>query len=79
MLERLGRRDVRTRIRDEVARNGLTNFGRIPSWDAVRVAISPHLPEHAGRTLGDIARSRGVDPSTPSPTTSWPTGGRRAS
>jgi N-acyl-D-amino-acid deacylase len=62
MLERLRRRDVRTRLRDEIARNGLTNFGRIPSWDVVRVAISPHLPDHAGRTLGDIARSRGVDP-----------------
>jgi N-acyl-D-amino-acid deacylase len=60
MLERLRVRDVRTRIRDEVARDGLTNFGRIPSWDVVRVAISPHLPENAGRTLGDIARSRGV-------------------
>jgi N-acyl-D-aspartate/D-glutamate deacylase len=62
MLERLRSRDVRTRLRDEIGRNGLTNFGRIPSWDAVRVAISPHLPEHAGRTLGDIARRRGVDP-----------------
>jgi N-acyl-D-amino-acid deacylase len=62
MLERLRRRDVRTRLRDEIARSGLTNFGRIASWDAVRVAISPHLPDHAGRTLGDLARSRGVDP-----------------
>ena len=62
MLERLGRRDVRTRLRDDIARNGLTNFGRIPSWDVVRVAVSPHLPEHAGRTLGDMARSRAVDP-----------------
>ena len=61
MLERLGRRDVRTRLREEIARNGLTNFGRIPSWDVVRIAVSPHLPDHAGRTLGDIARSRGVD------------------
>jgi N-acyl-D-aspartate/D-glutamate deacylase len=62
MLERLRVRDVRTRIRDEIERSGLTNFGRIASWDAVRVAISPHLPENAGRTLGDIARSRGVAP-----------------
>jgi len=62
MLERLRVRDVRTRIRDEIARSGLTNFGRIPSWDLVRVAISPQMPENAGRTLGDIARSRGVDP-----------------
>jgi N-acyl-D-amino-acid deacylase len=61
MLERLGVREVRARVRDEIARHGLTNFGRIPSWDVVRVAISPHLPQHAGHTLGDIARSRGVD------------------
>ena len=61
MLERLGRRDIRTRLRQEIARDGLTNFGRIPSWDVVRVAVSPHLPEHAGRTLGDIARSRAVE------------------
>jgi N-acyl-D-amino-acid deacylase len=62
MLERLGSRDVRARIRDDIARGGLTNFGRIRSWDAVRVAISPQLPDNAGRTLGDLARSRGVDP-----------------
>jgi N-acyl-D-aspartate/D-glutamate deacylase len=62
MLERLRLRDVRTRLREEIARTGLTNCGRIPSWDVVRVAISPHLPENAGRTLGDIARTRGVDP-----------------
>jgi N-acyl-D-aspartate/D-glutamate deacylase len=62
MLERLRSRDVRTRIREEVARKGLPNWGRIPSWDVVRVAISPHMPENTGRTLGDIARARGVDP-----------------
>ena len=62
MLERLGQRDHRTRLREDIARSGLTNFGRIPSWDVVRVAVSPHLPEHAGRTLGDIARARAVDP-----------------
>jgi len=62
MLARLRARDVRARIRDEIRRSGLTNFGRIPSWDVVRVAVSPHLPEHAGRTLGDLARQRGADP-----------------
>jgi N-acyl-D-aspartate/D-glutamate deacylase len=62
MLERLARRDVRSRVRDEIARRGLTNFGRIPSWDAVRIAVSPQHPDEAGRTLGDIARRRGVDP-----------------
>jgi N-acyl-D-amino-acid deacylase len=62
MLERLGRRDVRERIRADIGRDGLTNFGRIPSWDVVRVAVSPHQPQEAGRTLGEIARRRAVDP-----------------
>src|SRR6267142_551301 len=62
MLERLGRRDIRTRLRQDVAREGLTNFGRIPSWDVVRVAISPQQPRDAGRTLDEIARRRKVDP-----------------
>ena len=62
MLERLASRDVRGRIREEIARAGLTNFGRIPSWDAVRIAVSPNLPDEAGRTLGDLARRRGIDP-----------------
>jgi len=62
MLERLGRAEARARIRADLARDGLTNFGRIPSWDVVRVAIAPHLPEEAGRTLGEIARRRTLDP-----------------
>ncbi len=62
MLVRLGDAGVRARIRAEIARRGLNNFGAIPSWDAVRVAVSPHLPQDAGRTLGDLARRRGVDP-----------------
>ena len=62
LLERLGRRDVRERVRAEMIRAGLTNFGRIPSWDVVRVAVSPHLPQEAGRTFAEIARRRGVDP-----------------
>src|SRR3989441_3859584 len=62
MLERLGRADVRARLRADIARDGLNNFGRIPSWDVVRIAVAPNLPEEAGHTLGDIARRRGVDP-----------------
>ena len=62
MLERLGRADVRARIRTDLARDGLTNFGRIPSWDVVRIAVAPHQPEDAGRTLGELARRRRVDP-----------------
>ena len=62
MLERLSQPSTRERIREDIARNGLNNFGAIPSWDVVRVAVSPHLPDEAGRTLGEIARRRGVDP-----------------
>jgi len=62
MLERLGRADVRARLRADIARDGLTNFGRIPSWDAVRVAVAPNLPDEAGRTFGELARRRGIDP-----------------
>jgi len=62
MLERLGRAEARARIRADLARDGLTNFGRIPSWDVVRVAIAPHKPQDAGLTLGEIGRRRRVDP-----------------
>jgi N-acyl-D-amino-acid deacylase len=62
MLERLGEASTRARLQSDVEANGLNNFGRIPSWDDVRIAISPHQPEYAGRTIGDIARSRACDP-----------------
>ena len=62
MLERLGAPAVRARLRADIARDGLNNFGAIPSWDAVRIAVSPHQGEEAGETLGAIARRRGVDP-----------------
>jgi N-acyl-D-aspartate/D-glutamate deacylase len=62
MLQRLSQPTIRSRIREELAVRGLNNFGRIPSWDAVRIAISPHQPEYAGRTIDDIARDRACDP-----------------
>ena len=62
MLQRLAQTATRSRLREEIAAEGLNNFGRIPSWDAVRIAISPHLPQYAGCTIGDLARSRGCDP-----------------
>src|SRR5499426_2459881 len=62
MLQRLSQPTIRARIREELAVQGLNNFGRIPSWDAVRIAISPHQPEYAGRTIDDIARDRACDP-----------------
>jgi N-acyl-D-aspartate/D-glutamate deacylase len=62
MLERLAQRDTRNRIAADIARDGLNNWGRIPSWDAVRISISPHLPQHAGETIASLAAARGADP-----------------
>ncbi len=62
MLERLTHEDTRARIRAHIARDGLNNWGRIPSWDCVRISISPNLPQHAGRTIGALAAERAEDP-----------------
>jgi N-acyl-D-amino-acid deacylase len=62
MLERLALAQTRARIRADIARDGLNNWGRIPSWECVRISISPHLPQHAGRTIGALADERGQDP-----------------
>jgi N-acyl-D-aspartate/D-glutamate deacylase len=63
MLARLGVPETRQRIRADIARDGLNNWGRISSWDSVRISISPYLPQHAGRTIAEIAAERGRDPS----------------
>jgi N-acyl-D-amino-acid deacylase len=62
MLQRLTHRDTRARIRSDIARDGLNNWGRIPSWDCVQISISPHLPRFAGRTIGALAAERNQDP-----------------
>jgi N-acyl-D-amino-acid deacylase len=62
MIERLGHRETRERIRADTARDGLNNWGRIPSWDCVQISISPHLPQYAGRTIAMLAAERGADP-----------------
>jgi N-acyl-D-amino-acid deacylase len=62
MLERLKLPGTRVRIRADVAARGLNNWGRIESWDAVRVSITPHLPQFAGRTIAQLAAERGLDP-----------------
>jgi N-acyl-D-amino-acid deacylase len=41
MLDRLREKATRARIRDDIARSGLASFGRVPSWDAVCIAMSP--------------------------------------
>ena len=59
MIARLSEADraggVRARLRKEVDAGGLNNFGRIPYWGAIRISISPDLPQMAGRTIADIA------------------------
>src|SRR5439155_1004292 len=62
MLERLAHPAIRERIRHDLARDGLNNFGRIPSWDVVRIAGSPSHPADAGLNFGALARRRGIDP-----------------
>src|SRR6266404_3562327 len=62
MLARLAVAETRERVRVEIERDGLNNWGRIPSWDSVQISISPHLPQHAGETFGKLAAARGHDP-----------------
>ncbi len=62
MLARLALPETRARIAAEIADNGLNNWGRIASWEAVQVSISPNLPQHAGQTIAALAASRGADP-----------------
>jgi len=62
MLARLMLPDTRNRIRREIDRDGLNNWGRIPSWECVQISVSPHLPQHAGETVAALAAARGRDP-----------------
>jgi N-acyl-D-amino-acid deacylase len=62
MLKRLRERDTRDKIREDIAREGLNNWGRIPSWECVQISISPNLPHHAGRTIAQLAKERSEDP-----------------
>ena len=62
MLARLALPEMRARIEAEIADNGLNNWGRIPSWEAVQVSISPNQPQHAGKTIAGLAAARGAQP-----------------
>jgi N-acyl-D-amino-acid deacylase len=62
MLARLALPETRERIRAEIDRDGLNNWGRIPSWEAVQISVSPRLPQHAGKTIAALAAAREVDP-----------------
>jgi N-acyl-D-aspartate/D-glutamate deacylase len=62
MIERLALPETRARIRADVERDGLNNWGRIPSWDCVRISVSPNTPRFAGRTIAELAAETGQDP-----------------
>jgi N-acyl-D-amino-acid deacylase len=62
MLARLAAPEMRARIRTEIERDGLNNWGRIPSWECVQISVSPRLPQHAGETIAGFAQARGRDP-----------------
>ena len=62
MVARLSLPETRARIRAEIADHGLNNWGRIPSWEAVQISISPRLPETAGKTVAGLAAAWGCDP-----------------
>jgi N-acyl-D-amino-acid deacylase len=62
MLGRLALPETRARIGAEVADRGLNNWGRISSWEAVQISISPCLPHTAGQTVAALAAARGRDP-----------------
>ena len=61
MLERLGDAKSRDHIRADIAARGLNAFGRIPSWDVVRVSTSPADPDSIGLSVAEIASQRGCD------------------
>jgi len=62
MLERLRDRDVRVRIRHEIAERGFNNWGKVENWDCIRISISPYTPQFSGRTIGELAAEREKDP-----------------
>jgi N-acyl-D-amino-acid deacylase len=61
MQARLALPETRARIRAEIAEKGLNNFGRIPDWDAITISVSPHLSQHAGRTIAALAAAQNVE------------------
>lgn len=61
MQARLASPDNRARIRQEIAKEGLNNFGRIKDWQAIRISVSPNQVQFAGRTIAELAAERQID------------------
>jgi N-acyl-D-aspartate/D-glutamate deacylase len=62
MLARLALPETWERIDAEVADRGVNNWGRLSSWEAVQISVSPRMPETAGRTIAALARESGRKP-----------------
>ena len=62
MLGRLRDRAVRLQVSREIDERGVTNFGRIASWDVVTVSTSRTRSRDAGRSIAELARDAGVSP-----------------
>jgi N-acyl-D-amino-acid deacylase len=62
MLRRLADPALRLRVGGEIDERGLTNFGRIASWDAVSISTSRTRSGDAGRSIAELARESGVSP-----------------
>jgi N-acyl-D-aspartate/D-glutamate deacylase len=62
MLARLALPETRARIDTELAAHGLNNWGRLASWEAVQISVSPRMPETAGQTIAALAKAHGRSP-----------------
>ncbi|MFF4175851.1 amidohydrolase family protein [Streptomyces sp. NPDC001750] len=64
LLERLGRKDVRDRIRADIATGvaGWENTVGNGGWDLIAVAAARSRPDAEGRRIADLAAEQGVDP-----------------
>ena len=62
LFRSLTKSETRDRIAADIERDGLNNWGRIPSWDCVQISISPFQPQHQGKTIAELAEEKGIDP-----------------
>ena len=62
MIERIRSDQVRAKIREDINKNGFTNWGRLPSWDSIQLVSSSFLSAYVGKSILAIANERGEDP-----------------
>ena len=62
MVERLRLPENRARLRTDLERDGLNNWGRVTDWNCVQILVSPNAPQIVGQTIAELAAARGEDP-----------------